>query len=180
MTILKKFFDDLNNLSRFQVACKYLFPAVAIFMTWGALGNYYTLTFSKTNLVAYTGTVTSIGTQLETGTTQYQQIKYHPIVISLSNSTREFRVRDNFKEYFDGLQNDVRNGDTVTVYTITKFAAFISWGKKADVYQIEKNGDILFPLAAVKAYNENQGLILSVFAFALWTLYAVFKLRKGR
>jgi hypothetical protein len=178
MVILKKFLADLTNLSRFQFACKYVFPALAIFLTWGALGNFYTLTFSKRKLIAHNGIVTGMETRLEIGTTQYQQIKYYPIIISLNNSSKEFRLRDNFKEYFIELQNNMRNGDTATVYTRTKFDALVSWGKEGDIYQIEKNGNVLFPLTVVKAYNSNQALILSLFALVLWMLYAVFRFRK--
>jgi len=178
MAIIKPFIDDLIRLSRFQFACKYVFPSIAFFFSWGALGNFYTLTLSQRDLIANNGQVTSMGVRLESGATQYQQIKYYPIKISLRNSSKDFRIRDNFKSYFKGIQDNIQYGDTVTVYTRSKFDALISWGEEGDIYQIEKKGVVLFPLAIVKSYNTRQALVLCVFALVFWTLSVVFRLRR--
>jgi hypothetical protein len=175
MAIIKTFINDLNSISRFHFACKYIFPLVAVFMTWGALGNFYTLTLTQNDLTANKGQVQTISMQLEIGTTQFQQIKYHPIIITLGNSSYEFRVRDNFKDWFNFLHERIHEGDTVTIYTRSTLDALISWGKKGDVYEIDKNGVVLFPLSTVKEYNNNQALILILFASILWLVFIVYK-----
>jgi len=143
-------------------------------MTWGALGNFYTLSLTKKDLIANRGEVTTINTRLEFGTTQYRRIKYYPIIISLEHSSKEFRVRDNFKDWFNYLQDKIQSGDTVTIFTRSRFDALISWGKKGDIYKIDKNGTVIFPLSIVKEYNRSQALILGVFALVLWLFFAIY------
>lgn len=179
MTILKTFTSDLS-LPRFQFACKYIFPLSALFLTWGALGNVYTLTLSQKALIANRGEVRMINKQLELGTTQYQQIKYYPIIISLENTSTEFRLRSNFNDWFYRLQEKIQDGDTITVYTRSSFDALLSWGKKGDVYEIDKNDIVLFPLDAVKEYNKNQALALGFFASILWALFIAYKFKSNQ
>jgi hypothetical protein len=174
MTILRTFANDLNRLTRLQFGCKYIFPLVAFFLTWGALGNFYTLSLTQKDLVENKGEVTTINKMLEVGTTQYQQIEYYPIIISLGHSSKEFRVRDNFKDWFNYLQDKIHGGDTVTLFTRSRFDALISWGKRGDIYEIDKNGAVIFPLSIVKEYNRNQALVLGIFAVVLWLFFSIY------
>ena len=147
-------------------------------MTWGALANLYTLNLSQKNLIGNEGEVMGINKQLELGTSQYGHKEYYPMIIALGSSSKEFRVRDNFKDWFAYLQERIQYGDTITVYTRSRLDALVTWGKNGDVYEIDKNGAILFPLSTVKAYNKNQALILGLFASILWSLYIVYKLKR--
>lgn len=77
MPIFKMFWKDLSNLSRFQFACKYLFPSVAIFMTWGCLANLFQTRLDKSQLDKHIGKVSSIDVAFEQGTKR--SYKYYPI-----------------------------------------------------------------------------------------------------
>jgi hypothetical protein len=174
----KTLLKDANELPKFQFACKYVFPLAAAFMSWGAIANYYSLTFETTNLNKHTGIVNSIQVIEEIGYTQYQSIKYFPVEISLHNSTKLFRLRENFSKYFNKLQSEIEKGDTVTIYTRTKFEALVGWGKQLDIYQIEKKGEILLPLGAVREYNKNQASALAIFSIILWAPFVLYILRR--
>lgn len=178
MNIFKNFFKDLGDLSRSEFARKYVVQSVAIFMTWGAFGNFYNFGLSEKELLEKKGVVDNISIQLQVGTTQYQNKEYYPLIISLENSTEKFRVRDNFNSYFSDIRDKIKKGDTVTILTRTKVESFLCWGKNGDVYQIRKNDSILFPLSVVKEYNKNQATFTAVFAFLLWTIYFVIRLKK--
>ena|SRR5688572_22226940 len=180
MTILRTIANDRTRLSRIQFVCKYFFPLVAIFFTWGALGNFYSLSLTQKDLIANKGKITTMITKMEIGITKYRRIKYYPIIISLEHSSKEFRVRDNFKDWLVYLQDKIQSGDSVTIFTRNRFDAFLSWGRKGDIYEIDKNGTVIFPLSIVKEYNRNQAKLLAVFALVFWLPFAVYILRPIR
>lgn len=175
MASLKKVWNDILNLSRFQLGCKYVFPTVALFMTWGAVGNFYQSHLDKNELVKNKGEVNSIGIVFEQGTKS--SYKYCPLKISLVGFSNDFRLRDNFKDWFDQLQEKIKTGDTIEIYTRNRFQSIIGWGQQSDIYQIEKNNEILLSLNAVADYNRGQATILMFMAILFWTPFVLYKMK---
>lgn len=175
MTMFKKVLKDLLNLSRFHFACKYVFPSVAIFLTWGCLGNFYQTRLGKSQLVQYNGQVRSINVVFEQGTKS--SYKYYPLIISLTNSTTNFRIRDKFDDWFPYLEYEIHIGDTIQIYTRTKFQTLLGWGKNGDVYLIEKGDKLLFPTNVMRDYNAGQATGLLFLALLFWAPFLLYKLK---
>ena len=175
MTIFKKFWNDLVNLSRVHFGIKYVLPAVAIFLTWGCLGNFYQTRLDKSQLVRNNGQVRSIEVVFEKGTKS--SYKYHPLRIVLVNSADKFRLRDSFDDWFPFLENKIHIGDTIQIYTRTRFQSLIGWGRKSDIYLIEKGSELIFPASVVRDYNAGQAKLLLFLALLFWTPYVLYKLK---
>ena len=175
MTIFKNLWSDISNLSRFHFACKYVFPSFAIFLTWGCLGNFYQIRLTKHQLVQNHGQVRSINVVFEQGTKS--SYKYYPLIISLTNSKTNFRIRDKFDDWFPYLKDEIHIGDTIQIYTRTKFQTILGWGKKDDVYLIEKGGKLLFPSSVVSDYNAGQAKGMLFLALLFWAPFIFYKLK---
>lgn len=175
MNFFKRFAKDFSNLSRFHFACKYIFPAFAIFLTWGSLGNFYQTQLNKTQLVKNSGLVSDIEVVFQQGTKP--SYKYYPLLISLVNSSNSFRLRDKFTDWFSFLQDKIHVGDTIEIYTRTKFQTLIGWGKQNDIYQIEKGNQLIFPISVVTDYNASQARALLFLALLFWSPFIFFKFR---
>jgi hypothetical protein len=175
MTIFKRFGSDLINLPRFHFGCKYVFPAAAFFLTWGCLGNFYQTRLDKSQLVANVGVVDNIDVAFEQG--MKSSYKYYPLLISLKNSSDNFRLRDKFGDWFPFLRDSIHIGDTITIYTRTKFQTIIGWGKTNDIYLIEKGNELIFPASIVRDYNAGQAKLLLVLALLFWTPFVLYKLK---
>jgi hypothetical protein len=105
------------------------------------------------------------------------QYKYYPLIISLNNSTTNFRIRDKFDDWFPYLEDEIHIGDTIQIYTRTKFQTLLGWGKKGDVYLIEKGDKLLFPTSVVRDYNAGQAKGLLFLALLFWTPFVLYKLK---
>jgi len=175
MTLLKRFWNDFTNLSRFQFGCKYVFPIVALFMTWGVLANLYQTHLDKHQLLQNKGEVNNIAVVFEQGTKS--SYKYYPLKISLAGFPNDFRLRDNFKDWFQELQDEIKPGDTIEIYTRNKFQSTIGWGQQNDIYQIEKNNKILLPMTVIGDYNRSQSIVILVMAILFWIPFILYKLK---
>jgi hypothetical protein len=99
------------------------------------------------------------------------------LIISLTNSSTNFRIRDRFDDWFPFLEDKIHTGDTIEIYTRTKFRTLLGWGKKGDVYLIEKGGNLIFPLSVVREYNSGQAKALLFLALLFWTPFMLYKLK---
>lgn len=144
-------------------------------MTWGALGNFYQTHLDKKQLVQNKGIVNNIAVVFEQGTKS--SYKYYPLKISLAGFSNAFRLRDNFKDWFPYLQDKIKTGDTIEIYTRTKLQSIIGWGKQNDIYQIEENKQVLLPLTFVADYNNRQAIGIMIMAILFWTPFVLYKLR---
>ena len=94
------------------------------------------------------------------------QYKHYPMVINLDNFDQQFRLMDVYSTTFPDIENQVNIGDTVKIYYRTKLQAFIGFGKRFDIYQLEKNGEVIFPFEATKGQN--------IFSFKAMLFLAIF------
>src|SRR5688572_4707215 len=135
---LKMLWKDLNN-SRSQFFQKYILPALAIFFTWGAIGHLYLITITKDLLVKNMGQVATIEEKMEGG-----RYNHHPLIISLTNYHEEFRLPDTYERDYFVLQQEIKVGDTIAIYTRHLWQAILGWGKFKDIYQIDKGRETFF------------------------------------
>lgn len=173
--MLKNFWSDFKNLSRFQFGCKYIFPAAAVLLTWMAVGGFYTAGLTKKQLAEYTGRVDNIGILSEHRNSKRNTYTYHSLRIVMLQYNEVFRLRDDFDYLFPVLLGKINEGDTITVYKRTPLQTLISWGNIDDIYQIEKNGVVLLPLNIVVNDNVTWAKWLTVMAIIFWMPYAYYK-----
>lgn len=143
-------------------------------MTWGCLGNFYQTQLDKSQLVQNKGQVHSIDVVFEQGTKS--SYKYYPLIISLTNSEINFRIRDKFDDWFPFLENEIHIGDTIQIFTRTKIQTLLGWGERGDVYLIEKGGKLIFPTSIVREYNVGQAKAFLFLALLFWTPYVLYTL----
>jgi hypothetical protein len=93
--------------------------------------------------------------------------KHYPMVIDLNNFDKEFRLMDVYSKNFDDIKNQVNIGDTVKIYYRTKLQAFIGFGERFDIYQLENKGKVVFPFDATK--NQNKFSFEMMFFLAAFT-----------
>lgn len=175
MKILKIFWSDFSNLSRFQFACKYVFPTIAAFFTWGAIVNLHESTLDKKQLLQYEGRLENMEIVFQQGTKS--SYRYYPLIISLKGLNKDFRLRDALSDWFPLLQDKIKLGDTISIYTRTEFQSKIGWGVSNDIYLIEKNNDPILPTSVIADYNSKQGKISLFISLPLWTLFILYKFK---
>lgn len=162
---LKKFWDEFGTK---EFGIKYVLPAGGLFFTFGFLGHLYTQSLTTKDLIKTTGTVEYIGVVYEQGTKP--QYKYYPLRIVLTDN-EPYRVHDNFKLRFPTLENEIKTGDTISIYSRSQLQTYIGWGQLADIYQIEKGNTVLFDIKWMMNYQKSQGEIFLVFGLICWTIY---------
>jgi hypothetical protein len=175
MKIIKTFWNDLLNQSRFHFGCKYVFPILTAFLTWGSVVNIFESTLDKEQLVQNKGQVSDIDIVFQQGARS--TYKYYPLFISLNDFKSDFRLRDALNDWFPLLQDKIHVGDTITVYTRTKLYSKIGWGESNDIYLIEKNNEPILPAFAVADYNSKQGKILLIMALVCWAPFILYKFK---
>jgi len=185
ITWLKKFWDDLSRLSRWRFFCKYILPLLSLFFLWGVIGHLSLLALKTKSLIAHKGQVIDIGVRLERG---YRGHKYYPLKMVLLNQSmpiktklkrtsdlfRTFRLKDNFGWQFTYIENAIHPGDTITVYTRKKWQTLVGMGKQDDIYQIEKNAQILFPIEDMIEYQRSQTVVFAIFALIFTGGYGIY------
>ena len=182
---LKIFWDDLPRLSRWRFFCKYFLPLLSLFFLWGVIGDLSLLTLKTKSLIAHKGQVFDIGVRLERG---YKGHKYYPLKMVLLNQSmpiktklkrtsdlfRTFRLKDNFAWQFPYIENAIHPGDTITVYTRKKWQVLVGMGQQDDIYQIEKNVQILFPIEDMIEYQRSQTVVFAIFALIFTGGYSIY------
>lgn len=168
---LKTLWSDFGDKELFLY--KYLIPGLAIFFTWGIVGHLMLISLDTSSLVKNTGRVTEITIKFEQGTKRHY--KYYPLKISLSDFNEEFRLPDTYKDDFVDLQQKILIGDTIILYTRHQWQTILGWGKRIDIYHIDKDGHTLFDISKVINEKKSQATLLSFFSFVLWTWYIIYR-----
>lgn len=114
-----------NEFGTNEFGIKYGLPIVALFLTFGFLGHFYIQTLTTCDLIKTTGTVEYIRVVFEQGTKP--QYKHYPLRIGLKESTQTFGIHDNFKLRFSTLENEIKTGDTISIYSRSQFRTYIGW-----------------------------------------------------
>lgn len=155
MNWIKKLWQDTGELSPRQSFFKYLLPLVAIIFTWDFIGKIYLANVGTNLLVANSGQVSDIAFKLERETSFGSRYSHHvhPLKVSLSNYTFDFRLREDFINDFEKLVTQMPEGDTITIYTLSSLQSLLCLSSETDVYKIVKNDRIIFPLDRMKNYN---------------------------
>jgi hypothetical protein len=159
-------------LHKHQFFQKFILPGLAAFFTWGVVGHSYLTNLDTTDLVANIGQVNEIGVEYEEGLRS--RYKYYPLKIKLSNYPEKFRVPDIYKIEFSYLQEKISPGDTITLYSRTLWQTILGWGKRNDIYQIDKNGQTVFFLSKVISEKKDQRIIFILFSVILWLWYITY------
>ena len=168
---LKTLWNDLGDKKLFLN--KYVIPGLAIFFTWGIVGHLMLISLDTRSLVKNTGYVVDIAIKFEQGTKR--QYKYYPLKINLKGFKEEFRLSDTYKNDFADLQQKILISDTITLYSRHQWQTILGWGKRIDIYQIDKQGQILFDISKVINEKKSQATLFSIFSFILWTWYIIYR-----
>jgi hypothetical protein len=123
----------------------------AVSFVYMAFCYLYLYNLTINDLLSITGSITNREIVFVQGTKP--QYKHYPMVISLKNYDQQFRIMDVYSRTFSDIENQINIGDTVKIYYRTKLQAFIGFGKRFDIYQLEKNGQVIFPFEATKRQN---------------------------
>jgi hypothetical protein len=169
---MKRLWHDLGNMTRFEFGCKYVFPIIAVFLTWGVIGHIYIINLDVKKLTPCIGKVTFIDIRLERGA---KRAKYYPLKITITGHKGQFRVMDKFKKEFRFIQSEIKLGDTITIYKRNKWQSVLSWGRRNDVYQIEKKDTLIFSLRTVKEDARELIPWILIGAMTLWVIYFLYK-----
>ena len=148
---LKRLWDFIGE-PKFMYA--YFFPGLSIFFFIGIITGLFIQTIDKDDLIKNEGTVVSIDLVFEQGLKP--QYKYYPLKIRLDNSEKDFRLIDLFEEQFPIIKNKIQVGDKVAIFTRNRILTIIGFGKKDDIYHIEKNGQVIFDIQSMKQSKIKQ------------------------
>ena len=161
---LKKFWKEFGTK---EFGIKYILPVGGLFFTWGFLGHLYTQSLTLDDFVKTTGTVEQIEIVFEQGA----KSNYKWLTIHLNETGDSYRVHDSFKSRFKEFKTKISTGDTITIYTRTPLQTTIGWGQAADIYQIEKRGQVLFDFKWMKKFNKDQLWTTLFFSVFFWGIY---------
>ena len=128
----------------------------------------YLYNLTPQDLLSVTGPIINRNVVFVQGTKS--KYKHYPMVISLANFDQQLRLMDVYSRTLPYIQQQLNIGDTVKIYYRTKTQAFIGFGKRFDVYQIEKSGQVVFPFKDTQAQNIlsfKMMLFLAAFTFGL-------------
>lgn len=153
---------------------KYILPGLAIFFTWGLVGHLMLINLDLNDLQINKGTVSKILVIKERGSKAY----YHHLNIALTDNDKVFRLPDTYTNAFSNLQKSILINDTITIYTRNRWQTILGWGKRYDIYQIDKNNETLFNLTSVIEEKKLQIKILAIFCVILWTWYLVYRRKR--
>lgn len=170
--LIKRLYNDTQNLTKAQFLGKYLLPLVAIFFTWGIVGQILFVSLCPSLLIKNTGEVTTIAIQFEQGADK--QYKYYPLKIGLTKYPQEFRLPEIYKIDFPSLLQTIKIGDTITLYTGNKWETILDWGQ-IDIYQIDKNGKTLFDISKIKATKKSDIKIFGYLSAIFWVWYIIYR-----
>jgi hypothetical protein len=171
--LIKKLWNDTQNLTKAQFLGKYLLPMVAIFFTWGMVGQILFISIYPNLPNKIAGKVTSIAVQFEQGTER--QYKYYPLKIGLAKHPQEFRLPEIYKSDFPSLLETIKIGDTITLHSGYKWQTILFWGEQTDIYQIDKNGKTLFGISKIKAIKKSDIKTFGFLSAIFWIWYIVYR-----
>ena len=89
----------------------------------------------------------------------------YPMIIKLDNFNDQFWLNGGYSKTFETIQKQVSLNDIVKVYYRTKTQSFFGFGKRYNIYQLEKNNQIIFSIAETKK--------ASLFSFEIYILQAL-------
>lgn len=193
---VKIFLHDLSTQSKAGFFAKYMLPVLILFFALAVIGKLAQMGLTTKSLIANKGQVLSIGIQVEYGHTRSGSYKLYPLKIVLykepssfegmnkisqfKNLFQEFRLLDNFRPKFFGITDEIHQGDTITVYTRTGWQTFLGWGRKNDIYQIEKNNKVLFPIRDMLDHQNGQMIIFTFFLLGSSAIYMAYRLSRRK
>lgn len=158
---------------------RFIVPTAGIFFSWGFLGHLYMTNLQLTDLTPVEGRITYIDIVPEKSMSRSGGT-YHPLMIQLNTGPELYRLHEEFKFRFDELLNQVQEGDVVTLYKRNRILAFLTWGRKNDIFQIDSNSVTLFKLEWMRNYKKNQMVIFGILAAICWIAYSVYWIHRTR
>ena len=147
---------------------------------WIVIGNLFELAYTKQDLEFKKGRIVYFD-KIITKTINkplYKSIEKE-VQIKLDNYPEYFRLTDNFK--CDTLLNNLKLGDTITIYYRKKFLVPLGFGKQTDIYQLEYKNQVLFDI--IQRKNNSKSLILvgiiATIIFGGFYIYPKYKFAKA-
>lgn len=147
---------------------------------WIVIGNLFELAYTKQDLEFKKGRIVYFD-KIITKTINkplYKSIEKE-VQIKLDNYPEYFRLTDNFK--CDTLLNNLKLGDTITIYYRKKFLVPLGFGKQTDIYQLEYKNQVLFDI--IQRKNNSKSLILvgiiATIIFGGFYIYPKYKFAKS-
>ncbi len=169
----------LNEFGKRTFLIKFIVPIAGVFFTWGFLGHLYMTNFKLSDLTQIKGQITYIDIVPEKSISRSGRM-YYPLMIRLNNGSEVYRLHEEFNFRFDELINQISEGDVVTIYKRNRKQAFLTWGKRNDIFQIDHGNSTMFRLEWMLNYKRNQMGILGIFATVCWVSYLLYWILRTR
>lgn len=154
---------------------RFITPTAGIFFAWGFFGHLYMTNFQLDDLTPVHGQVTFIDIVPEKSMSKSGGT-YHPLKIRLDNSPELYRLYEKFKFRFDELMNQIDIGDDVTLFKCNRIQAFLSWGKRNDIFQIDSKNSTVFRLEWMLNYKDNQMTAFGIISVICWIAYSFYRI----
>lgn len=171
MNWIKQIWKDTDGgLSTRQLFFKYLAPFVAVFVCWIFIGRLFISLSGVNSMVVNKGTVTDLAIKIK----RYQDFgsrfthNEHNLSIGLSNYKYNFIVREDFVSSFENLTPPLHPGDTITIYTLSRTQSLLNGSSGSDVYQVVKDGKIIFPFSEMRKFSLNRAILPGFYFFIFW------------
>ena len=174
--ILKTFFEDFFNLNVFQFGRKYFLPIIGTFATLAIIGQSYMYSLDPNKLLVVSGKIIKIDDQQEIIKNKYKKNKF--LFLTLDN-LKTYRLHsNNFEKQITYLTDNIKVGDYVSITHRKKFQSFIGFGHSEDIFQIEKDSNILLSLNTTKSVYLRNIFFMIFISSLSWFIYYYYHLRK--
>ena len=165
--------------SRSIIYGKYVLPFLAIILTWIAVGSLFNLLLARNNLCSFTGNVEKIRVEELRFPSRFRNHIDHNLVIRFVDPSNIYVLSEDFKSNFADILRNIHPGDRVSIYFRSLSQTIFGLGRQSDIYQLEKNNIVIFPISTVRRKYILIGLSSFLFAPLVWFgYYLVLKKQK--
>lgn len=114
-----------------------------------ALASIYNLTLQTSDLIRTEGRVSGVRLEKERDVKGRNRSNLYVYL----NDGGRYKIMDDvaFAKYIERIVGDVHSGDSVVLYRRTSLQTTFGLGTSNLIYQLEKDGEVLMPLSAMKA-----------------------------
>lgn len=138
-------------MSRTEYMLAFCLPMVSILSALLIIDGMITLKLNKADLKKNSGVVTEIRDVLYLTREKHEpNKKTNLLIIGFNNVEDAFKLSDKSEEIYLSLLKQVVVGDSINLYTRQDFFTDFHLKNSNEIYQIEKNGKVLFSLEYIK------------------------------
>ena len=179
MNLIRKFNEDSVKLSKREFGTKYILAIFIIVFSWMSIYLLSNILSTKENLTHIKCTIKR--------NRIYENLNYRKNGTTYITKDLQLLIHENNNSYnikskydFSKVYNTLKIGDTIDIYTESSLSYFIFPIDTYEVFEVDKNGEILFDFKQIK----NMSLMFLAFfgGLAVFSIiirrYTLNKLRK--